>query len=104
MLRNEPEHAAAWLEAAPCSHLRHQPALDRHQTRLFAAVMLIPSVVLLMVFGQVGRALTVSNHNMTMLQKPVLGLKTVLIEKQDRENVSYQIILAIECVNSFNPE
>ena len=96
MLRNEPEHAAALLEAAPFSHLRHQPALDRHQIRLFAAVMLIPSVALLMVFGQVGRALTVSNHNMTMLQKPVLGLKTVLIEKQDRENVSYQIILAIE--------
>ena len=96
MLRNEPEHAAALLEAAPCSHQRHQPVLDRHQIRLSAAVMLIPSVAPLMVFGQVGRAPIVLNHNMTMFQKPVLGLKTVLIEKQDRENVSYQIILAIE--------
>lgn len=96
MLRKEPEHAVALLEVAPCSHLRHQPALDRHQIRLFAAVILIPSVALLMVFGQVGSVPIVSNHNMTMFQKPVLGLKTVLIEKQDREIVSCQIIPEIE--------
>ena len=65
MLRKEPEHAVALLEVAPCSHLRHQPAPDRHQIRLSAAVMLIPSVALLMVFGQVGRAKIVLNRNMT---------------------------------------
>ena len=78
MLPNKPEHAAVLPEVAPYNHLPHQPAMDQQQKRLFAQV-LIPSVALPMVFGKVGHAPIVLNHNMMLLQKLVLERKTVLM-------------------------